>query len=80
MKSMAQLGKIIQFHRKKSGLTQTQLAFLAGVGKTVVLDIEKGKQTVQCDTISKILNVLNISIVFESPLMKEFEKEVIANA
>ncbi len=75
-----QIGKIIQFHRKKSGLTQPQLASLAGVGKTVVHDIEKGKQTVQWNTITKILNVLNVMIVYESSLMKEFEKEEKANA
>lgn len=75
MKNTYQLGKIVQFHRKKSGLTQPQLASLAGVGKTVVYDIEKGKETVQWNTITKILDVLNITIVFDSTLMKEFYKE-----
>jgi HTH-type transcriptional regulator / antitoxin HipB len=72
MKSASHLAKIIQFHRKKSGLTQPKLAELAGVGKTVVLEIEKGKVTAQWNTITKILNVLNIAIIFESKLMKEF--------
>ncbi len=72
MKSKSLLGKVIQFHRKKSGLTQPQLAKLAGVGKTAILEIEKGKETAQWDTITKIFIVLNISIVFESKLMKEF--------
>ncbi len=75
MKSKNYIGKIIQFHRKKSGLTQLQLATFAGVGKTVILDLEKGKETVQMNTITKILKVLNISIVFESQLMKEFYEE-----
>jgi HTH-type transcriptional regulator / antitoxin HipB len=44
------IGKIIIFHRKKSKLTQRQLADLAGVGKTVVFDIEKGKETVQLNS------------------------------
>ncbi|HAP35005.1 MAG TPA: transcriptional regulator [Bacteroidetes bacterium] len=72
MKSKNIIGKIIQFHRKKSGLTQLQLATFAGVGKTVILDLEKGKETVQWNTITKILKVLNVTIVFESQLMKEF--------
>jgi len=65
-----QLSEVIRLHRKKSGLTQKGLADLAGVGKTVIYDIEKGKETIQLDTIKKILSVLNIKIKFESPLIK----------
>lgn len=68
-----QLSEVIRMHRKKSGLTQKGLADLAGVGKTVIYDIEKGKETIQFDTIKKILSVLNIKIKFESPLMKLME-------
>jgi transcriptional regulator with XRE-family HTH domain len=39
-----EIGNIIRFHRKKSGLTQKALADIAGVGKTVVFDIENGKK------------------------------------
>jgi len=56
------IGKIVNSHRKKSGLTQKQLANIAGVGKTVVHDIEKGKETVQLNTLMKILSALNIKI------------------
>ena len=69
------LSKIIRYHRKKSGLTQLQLATLAGVGKTVVFDIERGKKTVQLDSLLKVMRVLNISVQFESPLMKDFHNE-----
>lgn len=72
---MIDLGKIIRFHRKKSRLTQQELANLAGVGKTVVFDIEKGKRSIQMDTLMKILNVLNIRLQFESPLMQEFSTQ-----
>jgi HTH-type transcriptional regulator/antitoxin HipB len=64
------LSEIVKFHRKQAGLTQKGLADLAGVGKTVIFDIESGKETVQLDTVKKILTVLNIKIKFESPLMK----------
>ena len=70
-----QLGAIVRFHRKKSGLTQERLAVLAGVGKTVVFDIEKGKDSIQLDTLQKVLNVLNIRLNLESPLMEEFVKQ-----
>lgn len=65
-------GKIIRFHRKKAGLTQIELAKLSGVGKTVVFDVENGKQTIQLNSLLKICKVLNITLDFKSPLMKIF--------
>lgn len=41
------LSGMLRFHRKRSGLTQAQLALLAGVGKTVVFDAEHGKLSIQ---------------------------------
>ncbi len=70
-----QIGKTIIFHRKKSKLTQKQLADLAGVGKTVVFDIEKGKETVQLNSLLKVLSVLNIKLEMKSSLMHLMETE-----
>ena len=64
------IGSIVRFHRKKAGLTQKALADLASVGKTVVFDIEKNKATIRLDTLEKVLRVLNIQIILQSPLMK----------
>ncbi len=72
MTSIHNISDIIRFHRKKSGLSQNQLAILAGVGKTVVFDIEKGKDTVQLNSLLKVLNALNINIELTSQLMKEY--------
>lgn len=68
------ISTMIRFHRKMSGLSQTELALLAGVGKTVIFDIEKGKLTVKLETLFKVLKVLNIRVDFTSPLMIEFKK------
>jgi y4mF family transcriptional regulator len=65
----SEIGKIILFHRKKSGLTQIQLAQLAGVGKSVIFDVEKGKETVQINSLLKIFSVLNITLDLKSPLI-----------
>jgi HTH-type transcriptional regulator/antitoxin HipB len=67
------LGKIIRHHRKKSGLSQAELAQIVGVGKTVVFDLEKGKETVQLSTLNKILNGLNIKVKLESDFMKTLD-------
>lgn len=69
-----ELGPIIRFHRKQAGLTQLQLAEMAGVGKSTVFDVEKGKHTVQLDKLEQILEVLNIQILFSSSLMEKYEK------
>jgi HTH-type transcriptional regulator / antitoxin HipB len=62
------LGNTIKTHRKKAGLTQQELANLAGVGKTTVFDLEKNKETVQWKLVLAVLNVLNIEIQLISPL------------
>lgn len=64
------LGKLIIEHRKAAGLTQLQLADLAGIGKTTVFDIEKNKQSIRLDSLIAVLNVLNIDVQFISPLKK----------
>jgi len=69
------LANIILFHRKRSGLTQLELAEMAGVGKNMVYELENGKQSVQLDNLLRILQVLNIELTFQSPLHKSFLKE-----
>ncbi|MEN8154795.1 MAG: helix-turn-helix domain-containing protein [Acidobacteriota bacterium] len=66
---------IIKFHRKKAGLSQNELAVLSGLGKTVIFDIEKGKETIRFNTLKSVLKVLNIKISFTSPLMDIMETE-----
>ncbi len=69
MLHFSEIARVVRFHRKKSGLTQLELANLAGVGKTVVYDLEKGKETIRVSTLFKILEALNIRTKLESPLM-----------
>ncbi|MND00384.1 antitoxin HipB [compost metagenome] len=66
---MNEIAKMVHFYRKQSGLSQQELARLAGVGKTVVFDIEKGKETVQLNTLLKILDILNIQLKLEPPFV-----------
>jgi len=68
-----ELANVIKMHRRTAGLSRKQLAEMAGVGKTVIYDIEKGKETIQLDTLRKILKVLNIKIELKSPLMNNLQ-------
>jgi y4mF family transcriptional regulator len=74
MKYIQYIGDVIKYHRKKAGLSQKSLADIAGVGKTVVFDIEKGKETVQFKSLINVFNALNINISLESPLMEKWNK------
>jgi HTH-type transcriptional regulator / antitoxin HipB len=70
-----QLANIILFHRKRSGLTQLELAEMAGVGKNMVYELENGKQSVRLDKLYNVLQVLNIDLTFQSPLRESFLRE-----
>lgn len=65
------LDKLIYRTRNRADLTQAELAKLAGVGKTVVWDLEHGKRTVRLETLLKVLAPLNIDLVARSPVTKE---------
>ncbi len=71
----SQITEIIRFHRKRSGLTQRELAELAGVGKNMIYELENGKLSVRLDNLLKVLLVLNIKLDFQSPLHDAFMKE-----
>ena len=69
-----EIADIVLFHRKKAELSRNELADLAGVGKTVVFDIEHGKATVQYQSLAKVLQTLNVKMTLQSPLMAEYQE------
>ncbi|MCK4513666.1 MAG: helix-turn-helix transcriptional regulator [Spirochaetaceae bacterium] len=72
---VAQLGAVVRYHRKRAGLTQIECARLAGVGKTALFDLEKGKPTVQLATVLAVCGTLNITLEPASPLMEEYREK-----
>lgn len=66
---LVKIGSIVQFHRRQAGLSQKELADLAGIGKTAVFDLEKGKRNFRIITLINICSILNIKLEFQSPLM-----------
>jgi len=71
--NMSEIGRMVQSHRKEAGLSRVSLAEISGVGKTVIYDIEHGKETVKVQTLLKIFETLNISMELSSPLIKIME-------
>ena len=55
------IASMVRYYRKQSGLSQRDFAKVARIGKTALFDIEKGKETVQLNTLLKVLDVLNVS-------------------
>jgi len=62
-----ELSKMIKKRRKLAGITQKQLADISGVGKTCIFDIEHGKETLQVNTLNKILTTLGIKTTYFIP-------------
>lgn len=73
MHNRGKIGQIVRFHREAARLTRQALSELAGVGRTVIYDIEHGKETVRLSTLLRLLEALNITFTLESPLMPQFE-------
>ncbi|MBD3278587.1 MAG: helix-turn-helix domain-containing protein [Candidatus Aegiribacteria sp.] len=72
---MSHISKLVKHHRKRAGITQLELADLAGIGKTTVFDIEHGKSTVQVSSLLSVLKVLNMSIQVIGPFVSEYRKQ-----
>lgn len=60
--SAQSLGSVIRDERKKQGLTQIVLGEMTGLNQTTISLIEKGKPTVQLQTLLHLLAALNLKL------------------
>jgi transcriptional regulator with XRE-family HTH domain len=67
------LRAILVERRLKLGLSQDQLAFLAGYERTAIIKIEKGTRF---PTLSTILNLCSVLGIRPSAVMKKLETEI----
>ena len=58
IKSPQELGDALRSARKRLGLTQPQLALVAGVGVRFIVDLEGGKSTVRLDSVMRVIDAL----------------------
>lgn len=61
--SVSDVGLAIQRMRKQQGLTQLDVAGLAGLGNRFVVELEKGKETVQMQKALDVLALLGLELV-----------------
>jgi HTH-type transcriptional regulator / antitoxin HipB len=64
-------GGLIYETRKKTKLTQFQLAAVCGVGERFIRELEKGKPTCQLDKALKVAFMLGIDLQATLPFMDE---------
>lgn len=67
--SANQFAKHIADLRKKSKLSQTDLAIRCGLSRTAIQAIENGKSTIKLDTLLKVLEFLNIGLYINHHLL-----------
>jgi DNA-binding XRE family transcriptional regulator len=59
------LGFAIRHYRKTKKITQLELAQMANLSRKAIIDLEKGKPTIQFVVIEKILKVIDINLWIE---------------
>lgn len=65
--SSAQIGAVLRLVRKTQGVRSDDLAGTAGVGPVFVLDVEKGKPTIQLGKVLQVLQEAGITVNLEIP-------------
>lgn len=60
--SSAELGELVKDVRRAQGLLQTDLAGLSGTGNRFVVDLERGKPTLQLQKVLDMLDLLGLEV------------------
>ncbi len=66
------IGTDVRSLRKRTGLTQAELAKMAGVGLRFVRELEQGKQTVRLDKVNQVLRLFSRKLA----VLKETADEI----
>lgn len=58
-----ELGKLVRQLRAEQGLLQIDLAGLAGTGNRFIVDLERGKPTLQLQKVLDVLDLMGLEVV-----------------
>ena len=67
MTNMKELGALVAKVRKAQGISQLELSLAANVGRRFVVELERGKETLQVGKLLKVVSMLGIGITFIEP-------------
>lgn len=60
--SAAAIGQLVRQRRLANNLTQRQLSELAGVGRRLVSELERGKATLRMDAVNRVLVAFGLTL------------------
>ncbi len=63
VRTAADLGRVVREQRRASGLRQIDLAGIGNTGNRLIVDIERGKPTVQLQKVLDLLDLLGLELV-----------------
>lgn len=63
VRSAADLGELVRERRHRLALKQVDVAGLGGTGNRFVIELERGKPTVQLQKVLDVLNLLGLEVV-----------------
>ncbi|NRR31912.1 helix-turn-helix transcriptional regulator [Oxalobacteraceae bacterium] len=62
LSTTTRLGQLVRTVRKEQGLTQLDVAGLAGLSNRFVIDLERGKETLQMQKVLDVLSLLGLEV------------------
>jgi HTH-type transcriptional regulator/antitoxin HipB len=65
VRRVSELGAIVAAARKRQGLTQADVSGLAGLGIRFLVDLEKGKETIQMQKALDVLAQLGLEVLIK---------------
>lgn len=67
IESVEDIGLLVRLTRKAQGLRQDDLGAMAGCSHKYVVDVEKGKATIQAGLLLRLLEELGIEVTVDLP-------------
>ncbi len=65
--TVGEIGALVKAERRRQGITQMQLAGIAGTGIRFISDLENGKGTIQVQKLLKVIQTLGLGLFIYSP-------------
>lgn len=66
LRTTADIGQVVRTQRLSQGLRQIDLAGIGNTGNRLIVDIEKGKPTVQLQKVLDVLELLGLELTVRS--------------
>ena len=66
LRTATDIGRVVRAQRQSQGLRQIDLAGIGNTGNRLIVDIEKGKPTVQLQKVLDVLELLGLELTVRS--------------